>query len=312
MDKIVITGHKNPDTDSIVSAIAMQEYFSKALGKEAVAMRAGELNNETKFILERFDVQKPEMIGELGLEDVVALVDHNEESQMAAELKSGRVEYVFDHHKIMLSTEKPIFCRCEPLGSTSSLAAKMFEEKSMLPSEKVAKLLVAGILSDTLKLTSPTTTEEDKEILEKLNEVAQIDVEHFCEEMFKAKSSLEGISTSDIVSLDYKVFEMGDEKVGIGTWETTDPETVNAKSAEIKQQLQLKKEAEDLSLIFFMVVDIIKQNCFLYAVDQKEKEIAEKVFAAKANGDIVELDGVVSRKKQIVPPLTEYLANNAR
>lgn len=312
MGKIVIIGHKNPDTDSIVSAIAMEEYFAKIAEKEAIALRAGEINNETKFVLEFVGKDKPQMISELESDVAVVLVDHNETSQIAEGIDFGKVEYVFDHHKMLISTEKPIFCRCEPLGSTSSLVAKLFEEKAINPSEKVAKLLLAGILSDTLNFTSPTTTEEDRLIAVRLNAIAKLDIDSFVRDMFKAKSSLEGISIADIVSLDYKVFEMGREQVGIGTWETTDPDTVNAKSAEIKEQLKAKKEEDGLSMVFFMVVDIIKQNCFLYAVDQKEHEVAGKVFAAEVKDGVLELSGVVSRKKQIVPPLTEYLTGKVQ
>lgn len=308
MDKIAIVGHKNPDTDSIVSAIAAQEYLIQVLKKEAVAFRAGELNNETKFVLEYFGVQKPEVIGELGQDDVIALVDHNEAGQIATPIGFEKVEYIFDHHKLSISTEKPIFCRCEPLGSTSSLMAKLFAENGNMPSEKIAKLLLAGILSDTLKFTSPTTTDEDKAIADKLNVIAKLDMDSFTNDMFKAKSSLEGIGVAEIISLDYKVFEMGNKKIGIGTWETTDPDIVNKKSAEIKKQLEAKKETEGLSMIFFMVVDIIKQNCFLYVVGQEEKEVARQIFGGNEKGDIVELAGVVSRKKQIVPPLAEYLS----
>ncbi len=307
MNRIVVIGHKNPDTDSIVSAIAMQEYLVKALGKEAVAVRAGEINNETKFILEFVGEEKPQLIDTLSGRDVVALVDHNEASQVAENIDYGKVEYIFDHHKLMVSTEKPIFCRCEPLGSTSSLAARLFEENGSILSEKMAKLLLAGIVSDTLNFTSPTTTNEDRVIADKLNAIAKLNIESFASDMFKAKSSLEGISVADMVSLDYKIFEMGSEKVGVGTWETTDPDTVNEKSAEIKQQLEAKKEADGLSMIFFMVVDIIKQNCFLYTVSEKEQMVAEQVFGVVAKDAVLELVGVVSRKKQIVPPLTEYL-----
>jgi manganese-dependent inorganic pyrophosphatase len=308
MNKIAIVGHKNPDTDSIVSAIAAQEYFTNVLKREAMAFRAGELNNETKFILEHFTAQVPEMIGELGQDGVVALVDHNEISQIADGIGFEKVEYVFDHHKLLISTEKPIFCRCEPLGSTSSLLAKLFEESDMKPSESVTKLLLAGILSDTLNLASPTTTQEDRLLVERLNDIANIEIGTFCEEMFKAKSSLEGIGAAEIISLDYKVFEMGNKKIGIGTWETTDPQTVNEKNAEIKQQLILKKEENGLSMIFFMVVDIIKQNCFLYVISRDEKDVAMQVFGGEESEDIIKLVGVVSRKKQIVPPLTEYLS----
>lgn len=308
MDKIIIVGHKSPDTDSIVSAIVTQEFFSKVLGKEAKAYRAGGLNNETKFILEKFGVETPELVPEITEDGSVVLVDHNESAQVFDGLNYSNVDYIIDHHKLSINTEKPIVCRMEPIGSTASLIAKMFFEKNAEISQVSAKLLLSGILSDTLNLMSPTTTQEDRELVAKLNDIAKLNIEEFVAEMFKAKSSLEGISMEELISLDYKAFEMGTRKVGVGTWETTGPESVNVKKAEILEALVSKKEADKLDLMFFMVVDILKQNCQLYIIGEQEKDLAEKVFGAKAEDGIMFLPGVVSRKKQIVPQLTEELS----
>lgn len=306
MGKLIIVGHKNPDTDSIVSAIVAQEYFSKVLRQEAQAYRAGNLNNETKFVLQSLDMAAPELIASVSADDSLVLVDHNETTQIFEQLDLAQVEYIVDHHKLALRTDKPINCRVEPIGSTSSLLAKMFQEKGVDISEKIAKLLLAGILSDTLNMTSPTTTDEDRTLVMKLNTIAKVDIEEFVGRMFKAKSSLEGVSVSEIISLDYKVFNMGNRKVGIGTWETTCPESVNKKE-EIQEALREKKEVEKLDLIFFMVVDILKQNSELYIIGELEQLVAEKVFGGKAKDGLLLLPGVVSRKKQIVPQLTAEL-----
>lgn len=307
MNKIIVVGHKNPDTDSVIAAIAAAEYFDKILGKESIAYRSGMLNNETKFILEKWGVEIPSLFSTEVEAESVALVDHNEISQIADGLDYGKVDFVFDHHKLAITTEKPIFVRTETIGSTSSLIAKMFFEKGIAPSETTSKLLLSGILSDTLNFTSPTTTQEDGELATKLNEIAKLDIVEYVSEMFKAKSSLEGISTEEITTLDYKEFEMGSKKVGIGTWETTLPETVNEKKSEIFKILSGRKEADKLDYIFFMVVDIIKGNCQLYVISDEEKSLAEKVFTAETKDGVMKLDGVVSRKKQIVPPLMEEL-----
>lgn len=307
MKNFAIVGHKNPDTDSIVSAVAAKEYFEKVLGIKARALRAGEPNNETKFIFEKFGVEIPEMIGSVTKEDKVALVDHNEISQTFEALDFSQVEYIFDHHKLSLSTKKPIFLRNEPIGSTASLLAKIFFEKGKIVSEQTAKLLIAGILSDTLNLTSPTTTAEDKELVAKLNATAKIDIQNFVDEMFEAKSSLEGISVDEIINLDYKIYELGKYKVGAGTWETTKAAMVNEKKQEIIEALKKKKESEKLDYMFFMVVDILKQDCFMYIIDETEQTLAQKVFREEIADGIMLLKGVVSRKKQIIPPLTESL-----
>ena len=307
MGKLIIVGHKNPDTDSIVSAIAAQEFFSK-LGTEAEARRAGEANNETRFILENVGIPMPGLAESLGEGETAVLVDHNEEGQAFDQLAYEKVSHIIDHHKLSVKTEGPIYCRVEPVGSTSSLIAKMFFERKMDISGNAAKLLMAGILSDTLNLTSPTTTQEDKDLLGELNKTAKIEIGSFVAEMFKAKSSLEGISVEDIIRVDYKTFEMGKRNVGIGTWETTLPESVNEKKEEIMEALSREKEAVGLDYIFFMVVDILKQNCQLYLVGEAEKELAQKVFSGEMSNSEMFLVGVVSRKKQIVPQLTEALS----
>jgi manganese-dependent inorganic pyrophosphatase len=310
MSKVIIIGHKNPDTDSIVAALGAAEYLKKVLGLDAEAYRAGEINNETKFVLVNIGAEVPPLFEAGSGEKSIALVDHNEASQTAEGLDYSKVEYIFDHHKISLQTERPIFLRTEPIGSTSSLITKMFLEKQAEISEKIAKLLLAGILSDTLNLAGPTTTSEDKAIAEKLNEIAKIDVASFADEMFAAKSSLEGISIENIITLDYKNFELGGKRVGVGTWETTNPATVNEEKLEIVEALKTKKQTEKLDYIFFMVADIIKQNSYLYVVGEEEKKLAEKVFGGKTEDGIMFLEGVVSRKKQIIPPLTAELESN--
>jgi len=282
MGKLVIVGHKNPDTDSVISAIAAQEYFSKVLGRQCEARRAGEPNNETKFVLKKIGVQMPELVSAISATDSVALVDHNETNQVFDQLDYNMVDFIIDHHKLAVTTERPINCRVEPIGSTSSLIDKMFFEKGFEPSETMAKLLLAGILSDMLNFTSPTTTQEDKELAKKLNDIAKLDLDVFVGEMFKAKSNLEGISIEDIVTLDYKNFEMGSQKVGVGTWETTGPEGVLEKKQEIIAALKEKKKDQNLDHIYFMIVDILKQVCYLVVIDEKEQAVAEKIFQRKA------------------------------
>ena len=306
-NKFIIIGHKNPDTDSIVSSIVAEDYFKTVLKSDAKAMRAGELNNDTKFILKKFGIETPSFLKTIKKDEKVILVDHNEKGQIADAIDMTSIDGVIDHHKVVLETEGPIFLRFEPVGSTSSILTKMFKEAGKKISPRNAKLLLSGILSDTLNLTSPTTTDFDKKIVKELNKIAKLDLKKFVDELFAAKSSLEGLTIVDIVSQDYKIFEMGGKKIGIGVRETTSTEIVNEKKGEIMKLLVEKKSKEKLDYILFFVVDIIKQNSILYIVDEEEKKLAEKVFKAKASGDSIFLKGIVSRKKQIVPPLTKEL-----
>ena len=201
-----IIGHKNPDTDTICSAIAY-EAFLVAKNVEAKAYALGEINNETKFVLEKFEVDFPEMINELPHNSEIILVDHNEKGQSIENLSDLDVVEIIDHHKANLRTDKPIKICIEPLGASCSIIAKKFLAKDLEISRKIAQVLIAGIISDTLFFRSPTTTETDKQLVEKLNKVAGInDLEVFSLEMFNAKSDVKNISTKDLVKLDYKQF----------------------------------------------------------------------------------------------------------
>lgn len=307
MSKLIIVGHKSPDTDSVVASIVAEDYFKSVLGIDAKAYRAGELNNETKFVLESFGIDAPPLISVSEKEESIVLVDHNETGQVADEIDYNQVAYIIDHHKLSIKTEKPIFCRTEPLGSTSSIMAKMFMEKGIEISADNAKLLLAGILSDTWNFTGPTTTDEDKEVAKKINDIVKINLSDFSEKMFTAKSSLEGISADNIISLDYKNFEMGTKKVGVGVWETMKPEKVNERKDEILKALVAKKQAEKNDYIFFFVVDIMRQSSYLYIIGEAERKLAEKSFKIQSGDEVIFLKDIVSRKKQIVPVLTEEL-----
>jgi len=308
MSRLIVLGHKNPDTDTIVSSLVLADYFQNNLQLSAKALRLGELNNETKYVLENFRVKLPSMIRRIEKDEKVALVDHNEVGQSWSGLDFSQVAYIFDHHKLAIETEKPIFMRVEPLGSTASLLAKMFQEKKVVISKVNAKLLLAGILSDTLNLSSPTTTLEDEKIVTDLNKIAQIDLANLVEEMFAAKSSLSGISIEDIISLDYKEFTTDKARVGVGVWETTLPNEVNKKKALIWSALEKQKKENQLDYLFFMVVDILEKNSYLYLIDKKETELAETIFQGKIKDQVMFLKGIVSRKKQVVPPLIKKLS----
>ncbi|PIP27485.1 MAG: manganese-dependent inorganic pyrophosphatase [Candidatus Moranbacteria bacterium CG23_combo_of_CG06-09_8_20_14_all_39_10] len=308
MKKIIIIGHKNPDTDSIVSSSIAEHYFKNILKIDAKACCAGELNNETKFVLNQFGVQAPQLLKTLKSDDKIILVDHNEFGQAIDGLQVGHIERIVDHHKLTMQTEQPIFVRIDPIGSTASVLAKMYAEAGKKIPTNMAKLMLAGILSDTLNLNSPTTTAEDKKLVKELNKLAKLNLKEFVADLFAAKSSLQGISLETLITQDYKDFKMGKYKVGIAVWETTNPESVLAEKENLIKLLAEKKAQDKLDRIIFMLVDIIKQNSLLFIVSEEEQELLKKVFARKISGNEMFLPGVVSRKKQIVPQLTEALS----
>ena len=304
--KTIVIGHKNPDTDSVLSAILVSKFSKKILGIEAEARIAGDVNNETKFVLNLTGETKPKLAKKIAGENVV-LVDTMESEQIIEGLAEENLVGIIDHHKLGgLKTFGPIYCRIEPLGCTCSIVYKILKEKGVKVDKKSAIMMASGIISDTLNLTSPTTTSEDKVYLKELLKIASFDAKKFVAELFEAKSSLKGISLDKVVECDYKEFEMGGRKVGIGVWETTNPESVNASAAKIMKLLEEKKTKEGLDYVLFGVVDILKNNSYCYIISEAEAELVKSVFGASSKDGVALLKGIVSRKKQMVPPMMNY------
>ncbi len=302
MKEVTVIGHKNPDTDSAVSAFVWSRALSKT-GKEARFAMAGKPNRETELVFKKAGVEIPEPETPKG---EVFLVDHNEAGQMAG--SPDQVIGVIDHHKLGLSTDGPIYFRNEPLGSTSSVIKKITEEMSVELEEEEEILLLCGIISDTLKFNSPTTTEKDIEYARRMAERVNLDIDSLAEEMFKAKSDFSGMNLKEIIEADYKDFEMGDFSVGVGVAEVAVVDFFENKDEEIINNLKKIKKEKSIDYLFFGVIDIIKKTTHLYSASDKEVELAVEAF--EAEGDNPEaLEGLASRKKQIIPPLSKVLEN---
>lgn len=319
---IHIVGHKNPDTDSIVSAIVMADYFQK-IGKQSKALRVGKINKETKFVLNKAKIKLPSLVKNLSKKKVF-LVDHNEIEQAGTGIERAEIFGILDHHKLGgIKTKEPIYVRIEPIGSTSTLVFNLFQEKKIQLKKNQAFLLLSGIISDTLKLTSPTTTKEDKKVAEILARISQTNINTFSQEIFKIRSDISGIKLEDLIFSDYKEYKEENLIFGIGLHETLSPEVLLKKEKEIFSILETFKKDKKLNLIFFALVDILKRKTYFFLPGDKEKEIAEKAFKkrakrinpllspslplGKAKENLLLLPGVVSRKKQIVPSILKVL-----
>jgi len=317
MKTVIAIGHKNPDTDSVVSAVAfatlVKEIKKPILGFsdfEIQPARAGSPNNETKFVFDYFNQELPTLAENIGGKEVV-LLDHGEYSQSQDGIKEATIVGVLDHHKLGgLETAGPIFYRAEPVGSTSTIIFEMFSENNISLDKKLAGLLLAAVLSDTLKLTSPTTADQDRQAVKALSEISGENIDALAEKMFEAKSDITGISPAEIIGSDYKEYEAGMTKFGIGVWETMYPEKVKEKKEEILSALEKMKSERKMDLMFFALVDINRKNSELFIISEKEKAAAEKVFKSKAENSLIFLSGIVSRKKEMVPPLTNFLEKN--
>lgn len=302
-----IIWHKNPDTDAILSALVAKEYFL-AMGMDAEAYRLGELNKETEYLLKVIWVEAPQLISSLEAGSEVVLVDHNARGQAIDGLENLKVKCIIDHHSVeSLSTSEPIQLRFDPVCSTCSILFLMFAEQDLEIPDPVAKMILAGILSDSLAFRSPTTTDEDREIAEYLAEDLGIqDIQAFAKWMFDAKSNLGDMPIRRIVELDYKVFTGGTKKFGYGIMETTSPEYAMGRKNEIITDMRALKEESGLDAIFFSVVDILEEKNMTFVVGDVEKAAILDAFGAETVDMVADLGKRLSRKKELEPQVRAY------
>lgn len=307
MSKVFITGHKNPDTDSICSALSYAA-LKQAQGVEAVAVRLGEVGKEAQYALDYFQVEAPELIASVEEKQAVMLVDHNEPAQSVDGLDKAELLEIVDHHRLGgLNTANPIFVHIEPVGCTSTIITKMFDcQKVELP-KKIAGLLLSAIVSDTVLFKSPTCTEQDKAAAEKLAVIAGVNLKEYGMAMLKAGADLGDLTPAQIAKTDSKPFSFGKYKAIVAQISVMDTADILAKKAELVAAMQelCQNEGYDMSLL--MVTDIMEESTELVFVGEPKQLIAD-AFGKDASGDSIYLPGVMSRKKQIVPQLTEAAA----
>ncbi|MCD2256568.1 manganese-dependent inorganic pyrophosphatase [Agrilactobacillus fermenti] len=308
MVKQLIFGHQNPDTDAIVAAISYS-YFQNQLGYDTEAVALGEPNDETKYVLAHFDQKAPRVVSKVSSEvDQVMLVDHNEPQQSAVDIADVKVTHVVDHHRIDdFNTTDPLYYRAEPMGCTSTILWKMYAEQKVKIPAKIAGLMVSAIISDTLLLKSPTTMPDDKKAIEDLAKLAGMDdYEHYGLEMLKAGTDLSKKSAEELVDLDAKSFDMNGHQVRVAQVNTVDIKDVLTREAELRQAMTTESMNKGYDLFILLITNILNSDSELLAIgDETNKAVVAKAFKTQLQDDKASLPGVVSRKKQVVPPLTE-------
>mgnify|MGYP002586810604 CR=1 FL=1 len=238
----------------------------------------------------------------------VIQVDHNERGQSVDGLDEAEILEIIDHHRVAdIQTNNPIYFRNEPLGSTSSIVAKCFFENGIRPSKKAAGLLMGALISDTLLFRSPTCTEQDKHICKRLAEIAGVnDVEAFAKEMFKAGTSLQGKTVEQIFNQDFKPFTIGEVKIGVAQVNTMDIEGFMPLKEDMLKYMERKAEENSFSMVMLLLTDILNEGSQIL-VAGRMPEIVEKTFSVTLEASTAFLPGVLSRKKQVVPPLTQII-----
>ncbi|MDG5471843.1 manganese-dependent inorganic pyrophosphatase [Jeotgalibacillus sp. ET6] len=309
MEKTLIFGHKNPDTDTITSAV-VYAYLKNQIGSNAEPVRLGEINEETQFVLNYFETDVPRLVEKVASEaDRVILVDHNERQQSADDIEDVRIAEVIDHHRISnFETSEPLYFRAEPVGCTATILLKLFKENQVEVPKDMAGLMLSAIISDSLLFKSPTCTEEDIAAAEELAQIAEVDAQAYGLDMLKAGADISGKTVEQLISLDAKVFEMGDHKVEIAQVNAIDPAEVLSLKSDIEEMLDLAIVEKNLSLFVLAVTDILNNDSTVI-VRGAHASIVEKAFNLSLDNNIALLKGVVSRKKQIVPVLTDTFKN---
>ena len=304
MEKTYIFGHKNPDTDSITSSLVMTNFEKKLGNTGAVACRLGNINKETEYVLNYLGIEAPELIEKVEEGANVILVDHNSPKESIDNLDKVNILKVVDHHKIALETSYPLFYRAEAVGCTETIMYKLYKENGIEIDKTIATLMVSAIISDTLLLKSPTTTDDDRKAVKELSEIAGINPEVYGLEMLKAGTDLSSFSIDEILNLDAKKIDFKEVKSIVNQVNTADiSEVMNLKSDLEARMNEIIKE-ENLDLFMFLITDIVNSNSQVIALGNSAS-LVEKAYGVKLENNTALLKGVVSRKKQVVPVMTE-------
>ncbi|MNS71384.1 Manganese-dependent inorganic pyrophosphatase [compost metagenome] len=310
MGKTLIFGHKNPDTDTICSAIAYAD-LKKQLGLDVEAVRLGTVSSETQYALDFFKVEAPRQVETVANEaEEVILVDHNERQQSASDIDQVRVVEVIDHHRIAnFETSGPLYYRAEPVGCTATILNKLYKENGKTIKKEIAGLMLSAIISDSLLFKSPTCTEQDVAAARELAEIAGVDADKYGLDMLKAGADLSDKTIEQLITIDSKEFQMGSSKVEIAQVNAVDTNDVLSRQAEVEAALNSVIEQKGLDLFLFVVTDILNNDSIGLALG-KQAAAVEKAYNVKLDDNKAVLKGVVSRKSQIVPVLTDVLSKN--
>jgi len=306
MGKTYIFGHKNPDTDSITSSLVMADFEKKNGNADVVACRLGNVNKETEYVLNYLGIEAPILIENVEDGANVILVDHNSPKESIDNLENVNILKVVDHHPVKLETSYPLFYRAEAVGCTETIMYKLYKENGFEIDKKTAILMLSAIISDTLLFKSPTCTKEDRETVEKLAEIAGIDYNSYGLEMLKAGTDLSSFTIEQILDLDAKAITLKDKKAIIAQVNTASiPEVMKMKS-DLESGINKIINEKGLDLYMFLITDIINSNSQVIALGNSANAV-EKAYNVKLENNTALLEGVVSRKKQVVPIMSESI-----
>lgn len=301
----LVFGHKSPDTDSTGSPIIWSWYLNQIKGTAAKPVLLGEPNTEALFVLDRWSLDKPEIISDVAADTPVVIVDTNNPAELPDGINDADIQGIIDHHKLVggLETKGPIDIRIEPLACTATIMWKMIGKDMAQAPKEIKGAMLSCILSDTLEFRSPTTTQEDKAIAHDLAKDLDVDISEYAAEMFAAKSDVSAFSEADLLRMDSKEYAVDGKQFRVSVLETTSPAQVLDRKDALMAAMPGVAEEDGADQVLLFVVDILNEEATLLVPNDLVKTVAEKSFDASVSGDTVVLPGIMSRKKQIIPNL---------
>lgn len=305
--EILIFGHKNPDTDSICSAMVKERLNKKNGYDSSVAVRLGNINKETQYVLNYLNLEAPELKEEVAEGQKVIMVDHNEFNQSIKGIEKAKILGVVDHHRIAnFETSDPLYYTARPYGCTSTILFQVFKGKGIEINREEAILMASAIISDTLLLKSPTTTKHDEKALEELEKIAGIDIKEYGLEMLKAGTDLDDFTAKELINLDAKELDKNGIKFVIGQVNTVDIPSVLERQEELEKAIEEELKEKELALFVLAITDILNSNSEILVLGEKSS-VVEKAFDKKLENNRAFLEGVVSRKKQLLPNIDKNI-----
>jgi len=301
----LVFGHKSPDTDSTGSPILWAWYMNDVKGGDAEAVLLGEPNTEAAFMLKKWDLPKPRIISDVDEGQACVIVDTNNPAELPENINNADVQAIIDHHKLVggLETKGPIDITVRPLACTATIMVDLMGDDAAKMPDAMKGAALTCILSDTLEFRSPTTTEHDREVANKLAADLGVNVGDYAAEMFAAKSDVSAFSDAELIRMDSKEYEVSGTKFRVSVLETTAPGMVLDRKESLMASMKEVASEDGVDEVLLFVVDILNEEATLLVPNDVVQTLAEKSFGASVEGDTVVLPGIMSRKKQIIPNL---------
>ncbi|MFM2354441.1 MAG: hypothetical protein RLZZ528_177 [Pseudomonadota bacterium] len=302
---IKVFGHKSPDTDSTGSPIIWAWYLSEVKDTAAQPVLLGEPNTEAAWVLKHWGLTKPQIIADVTADDSVFIVDTNNPAELPEHVNDARIVGIIDHHMLVggLKTKNPIDITVRPLACTATIMHDLMGRHAAEMPREIKGAMLSCILSDTLEFRSPTTTDHDRAVAEKLAGELGVSIPELAAKMFEAKSDVSAFSDAELLRMDSKEYNVAGKELRVSVLETTAPKVVlDRKDSLMRSMVDVAKE-DGADQVLLFVIDIIREEATLLVPNDLVRQMAEASFGAKATGDTVVIPGLMSRKKQIIPAL---------